>query len=322
MEELQENLIETEEYEVEVIEENPLAVIEKKELTRDAELVVIEPNDKKNKHKEKDSKKNKSKPNFDDEDYSAFYELALLRNITVSDIKDECCSFQIKTLMNNMGKVLVRYEVSEKEMDVIMQNARILGMNEVVVSPANLKACAKSVRKFDLENQKVTLLIDFPFGESSIENKLMSVKEGKKAGVDGITVTLPPNLYGASKKRALKKQLKKIKRSFRGDIGVAVSAQELTGEEMKNLLKAVAKTKLKHITFVFGAVSEEELISKVSFANKFKGKLKYKVLGNIETAVAVMNLFKLNADVILSPYTDDIAKELLQRFKVKSLKLK
>jgi deoxyribose-phosphate aldolase len=296
-----------EEYEVEVIEDLVPAVIES--------TAIEKPK------KGKLSKRTEKVSAEEDEDYSAFKELALLMNTTVSAIKDECCSFQIKNLMGRMGKALVRFGVNDKQMEKILLNADILGVQEVVISPSNLETCAKAVKKHNLERQKVTLLIDFPFGESSFENKLLAIKEGKKAGVDGITVTLQQNALSESRQKELKKQLKKISRSFKGDVGIAVSAEELTDNELKNLLKLTAKTKIKHVALLFGAVSEDTLISKLNFANKYKGKLKYKVLGNIETAVAVMNLFKLEVDVILTPYADDIGGELLKRFKVKSLKL-
>lgn len=296
---------ENEDYEVELIEEFVPAVVDH------TGLGIT-----------KKGKPSKRGEKLEDEDYSAFKELALLMNTTVSAIKDECCSFQIKNLMSRMGKALVRYSVTDKQMEKVILNADILGMQEVVISPSNLEICAKAVRKHNLERQKVSLLIDFPFGESSFENKLSAIKEGKKAGVDGITVTLPQNALSESRQKELKKQLKKISKSFKGDIGIAVSAEELTEDEIKNLLKFTAKTKIKHVALLFGAVSEDTLISKLNCANKYKGKLKYKVLGNIETAVAVMNLFKLEVDVILTPYADGIGKDLLQRFKVKSLKLK
>lgn len=318
---VEKNEFETEEYQVELAEESsalPVA-FEKSEIKTDSELIEYKGKLKKfGRAKAKNEEKT-----FEEEDYSAFRELAYLRNTTVTEIKDECCSFQIKTLMNGMGKVLVRYEVGEKEMERIMQNASVLGMKEVTVSPANLKTCAKAVQKFGLEKQKVALLIDFPFGESTFESKLFAIKEGKKSGVDGITVTLPPNVFGKSQKKELKRQLKKIRRSFKkADAGVAVNAEGIIDEQLKSFLKLAEKAKLNHVAFLFGAVGEQTLINKMEFANKFKGKLAFKVLANVETAAAVMNLFKLNVNVILTPYADDIAKDLLVRFKVKSLKLK
>ena len=37
---------------------------------------------------------------------------------------------------------------------------------------------------------------------------------------------------------------------------------------------------------------------------------------------AVMELFKMGAETILTPYADDIGEELLKRFKIKCLKLR
>ena len=42
---------------------------------------------------------------------------------------------------------------------------------------------------------------------------------------------------------------------------------------------------------------------------------------NAERAEVLTELFRLGVDKILTPYADDIAKELFKKFKIKSLKL-
>jgi hypothetical protein len=103
--------------------------------------------------------------------------------------------------------------------------------------------------------------------------------------------------------------------------GIAISATDLTADSIELAVKLVEKTKLDFLTLVFGEAREQTLIEKMSAVNSVKHSKKIKVLGNVETAGAMIELYRLNTDVILTPYADDIGKELVDRFKIKSLKL-
>lgn len=267
-------------------------------------------------------KEKKKRAKYSESDFSAFVDLANLMNTTVTQIKDECCSFQIQKLMNRVGKAIVRYSVTEKQLEKILLNSSALAVKEVVITPTMLSLCSKVVEKHSLQSQSISLLIDFPFGESSLQTKLQAVKEGKRAGVDSITVTLPISLLEPERRKELKKQVKKIKRSFRGEIGLAISPDEVKDEDLKFLVKFAEKKKIRHITLTFGAVSFELLTQKTQLANKHKGKMQLKIMGNVEDAYALMHAIKLNADLVLTPFADEIGKELVKRFDVKTLKLK
>mgnify|MGYP003457440365 CR=1 FL=1 len=56
--------------------------------------------------------------------------------------------------------------------------------------------------------------------------------------------------------------------------------------------------------------------------NKHRGDKKIFVLASIERAESLIELFKLKIDMVLTPFADDIGRDLIKRFNVKSIKLK
>lgn len=255
-------------------------------------------------------------------DFSAFFALAKLLNVTVEQIKDECCLYQVRNLMSRMGRVVVRYNVTDGELGKILLNCKALQIKETILSPAYIPSCAKQVAKHGLNSLYVGSLIDFPFGESTFKSKLADIKDSISAGVDGITVILPAMLLEKDKQKQFKKQVKKIGKFYKKDAGIALSAMDIDEDAVKFAFKTVEKSKVGSITFIFGETDEESLKLKMTAINKYRGKKTVKVMGNVSHPEAVMELIKFKVDEILTPFADDIGKDLIKRFKIKSVKLR
>lgn len=296
--------------------------IETKALTEIFEETVSETGLIKQEKNELSENSDKAKKAIKGVDFTPFYEIAKLQNSSVFQVVEDCCMYQVRVLMEKLGKVIVRYNVFESTISKILCNANTLKIGEVLVAPVYIPSCRRQVIKNNLHNLYVGGIIDFPFGESSFKTKLTEIKEGIKQGVDGITVMLPAMLLKKESQKELKKQVKKLGAFYKKDAGVGISAMDITEEEIKTVIKAVEKSRLGFIVFVFGETSENELKEKMSCINKYKGKKLIKVLGNIATPNAVMELNKCGVDKILTPYADEIGRELMERFKIKSVKLK
>ncbi len=269
---------------------------------------------KKNKHREQDVK--------DNVNFQAFYALAELLNTSVEDVKDECCLFQVRNIMNKLTKVIVRYNVTDKELEKILFNCDALNVNGIMLSPAYLPAVIRQKKK---QNLKVNIgsIIDFPFGESLFKSKLSDVRDSLRLGVNGVTVMMPAMLLDGKKNvKQFKKQSKKLGKIKKIDTSIAFSAMDINLEQIKTAFKIVEKSKLKAITFIFGDVKLEEFREKMTVINKFKGKKPVRILANVETVSAVQELIKDSVDIILSPFADEIGTELIKRFNIKSVKLK
>lgn len=265
--------------------------------------------------------KNDNKKPVDDADFKAFYELADLLNTSVENVKDECCLFQIRNIMNKLVKVIVRYNVTDKELEKILFNCSVLNVKGILLSPAYVPAVMRQKKK-NCSDIKIRSVIDFPFGESLFKSKLSDVRDSLRMGVDGVTVMMPTMMLEQKNVKQFKKQCKKIGRIKKADTSVALSPTELNEEQIKNAVKIIEKTKLKAVTFIFGEVKLDEFREKMAVINKYKGKKPVRILANVETVASVQELIKNDIDEILTPYADDIGVELVKRFNVKSVKTK
>lgn len=252
----------------------------------------------------------------------AFVELADLLNITIEQVKDECCLFQIRKLMSKIGKVIVRYDVPEDELERVMFNAGELKIGEILVSPAYIPSLTRHAKKYGLTDKRICALIDFPFGESLFKSKITSVREAIKAGVDGTVIMMPAMLLHGKNVKIFKKQVKKLGRIRKAHAGVALSVMDITDDELKAAFKIIDKTAIENVTLVFGNVSEEELRVKMTAVNALRGKKPVRVIANVETVEAVQKLTALSVDGILTPFADELGKKLVEKFKVKSVTLK
>ena len=250
-----------------------------------------------------------------------FESLASLMNSTVEQIKDECCCYNVRKFMSNCAKVIVRYEMTEKELTACFHNSLQLGIGEIITSPTYLPLCKKIVEEKGYTDQRVGAIIDFPFGEGSLKSKTTEIKECKKLGVEGIIVMMPTLLFSSKKGKAFRKQVKKFSKAFKGDIGIGVSAAELSEDQIKDAVKVIDKSKLDGITFVFGDAEPYVIKEKLEYIKKHKTAKKIKILGNVETVEATKELFRAGIDKVLTPYADQIGVDLTERYETKNIRL-
>ena len=316
--------------------DNAQAVVDSKEETAQEEektdfsyaLVPIDKKTEKTKNKKvkEDKKDEKDTQGTDSEkkatDFDALYELARLLNVPAEKVKDECCMYQVKNLMSKLGMVMVQTNVQEQDFAKTLFNINELKINELFVSPIYLNACAKQTKKLSLGSLYVASLIDFPLGESSVKSKLFEVKNAKTIGADGVSVVFSTVNLQDKNRKIFKRTAKKIAKLYKGQSTVAFNASVLTTEEMKFIIKTVEKTKLNGIVFMFGETTEEVLAEKFADIKKYRGKKAIKILGNIQSVEGAMKLSALGVDEILTPYAEEIGKELIKRFSIKSLKLR
>ena len=234
-------------------------------------------------------------------------------------IKDDFHLHEIRRFCARLSKLTVRYELKESEAIKIVDNCSKLAVSEILVSPAYLGIYKKAVNKSGIEGQNVCALIDFPFGESTYKSKITDIKACLKYGVDGFTVVMPA--VSVNDTGAFKSQMKKLSKATKKPTGVAFSASELDVEKIKLILKTADKKGITSLTFAFGDETEDVIRGKCEIMRKNKGKAEIRILGNVVSAEAVAEIIKLGADKVITPYADEIAKELAKRFKIKKVKL-
>ncbi len=301
------------------------------------------------KNKTKNKIKEKVVVNSNEEFIKSFEELALLLNTDIETLKQECILNQLQKLMSKTGNVICSLPVTEEKVKKVFFNAITSKTGEVMITPAFLDTTKKIVHKFGLEEQKVNLLIDFPFGESLFKTKLYELMVAKKYGIDSVTVVMPYKYLVDKQTKLLKKQANKIAKIFGYNTSIAIPANSLSEEDIKLCASSIKKSKISSITFIFGSISEKEFEQKMSLIKKHfialnsvekdtkikslekqlidnklnktrKGK-QIRVLASIHNLEGVQALIKTGADFILTPFADEISVQLAEKFNIKGLSI-
>ena len=249
---------------------------------------------------------------------SVFSRFADILNVDEKTILEECELFEIKNVMSKISRAVVRYGLSGSEIKALVNNACSSGLGGIAVAPAYIRDIALGLK--GREYIKVCAVIDFPFGEASFKVKMSEIKNAVKQGVDGISVVFNASAIMKENFAIFKKQLKKIGRVKGVEKSVAVSAEDMDTDNLKRFIHLAGKT-VDHATFLFGNVSEEKLHAKMQEITKHKGDLHVKVMANVENVYGVKTLIKDGVDEIVTPYADEIAKELFKEFEITGIKL-
>ena len=252
--------------------------------------------------------------------YEAFNKLARLRGKSVEDIKDESCLSQIRKFMKRVGKVVSGNPLSEAEMRVTVKNTDAACIKEICAEPSFLPEVKKAMKKEGIASERVTALIDFPFGGGMAKSRLLDIKEVRKQGVDGAKICLSPALFTRRNARRLKREINGYCRAVHGDVSICVKADAINYDNLKAGATAVEKSKARGIVLMFGDVNLDDVKDKLRLLSDIKGKKKGVIIGAKDVKSAI-RLFSFGADEIYTPYADDIARELFGEFKIKSVKL-
>ena len=247
-------------------------------------------------------------------DFPELATLAYLQNISFETAKKECCLFEIKKIMKRIGKVVVKPNVSDDEIEHILTLQNKVAIKETLISPIYIPTCYKIAKKLNVLDNEVNAFIDFPIGEGSNKTKVSATIEGMNSNADGVCVMMSSIMLTAKYSKNFKKLIAKLGRICKKKGGVAFSVMDLDEIQIKYLLRVIEKSKLSYLTFIVGQVEEKDLYEKMEIINKYRGKKTVKIMGNVDKANVVTELFKLNVDVILTPYADKIGEELLKRF--------
>ncbi len=294
---------------------------EEKEIACDSAIVQVEqslPDENLEEQTDKKSKGKERKENKTQEEQTILSDLesfAILLNTTVENLKNEFYSTQIKKIMTRLQKTVVRYDMSEAEMDRIFLSVNQYGLGGMTVAPAYLP---NSVRQIKKNKAKIDLcaIIDFPFGESSFKGKISNVKESLKMGANTVAVAMSSMMFNSENLKELRKQCKKLCRISKNGAGIVINASDINEANYSEAIKRINKTKISFITLAFGDATLEEVKSKLQSLQKCGINKNLFVLANIDRVESAVEVFKENVDCVLTPYADDIGNDLLKRYRL------
>ena len=241
-------------------------------------------------------------------------ELAGFLNVGVKELREEIYLTQIKKIMAKIHKVIVRYDMTEPELEKIFFSAERYGLGGMTVAPVYLSNCVKQNKKSKSVGIPFCAIIDFPFGESSFKGKVSNVKESFKLGASSVAVTMPTMMLNKENLKTFKKECKKLCAITKKRAGLVLNASDVNEENFVEGMKTIKKTKISFITLAFGDATLDEVKHKLEVINKCGVSKSLFVIANVEKLEHAIELTKMNVSRVLTPYADAIGEDLLKRY--------
>jgi deoxyribose-phosphate aldolase len=200
--------------------------------------------------------------------------------------------------------------IDDEELKDFFLLADKFNFGEITVSPDLVSRCIKPVKKYDLSHVKVSTIIGFPFGDDTFSGKIVSLKQCVSLGIDEASVAMKFKGGDKAELKLFKKQLKKINSCFSRRVGVALSAHDMEEKDLITAIKLIEKTDLNHVLLTFGECSFQDVKEKLEKVNKVKGKKAVKIMLNAKNPEDIKSVVELGANIVLTPYLDEIIKNL------------
>ena len=81
-------------------------------------------------------------------------------------------------------------------------------------------------------------------------------------------------------------------------------------KDLITAIKLIEKTDLNHVLLTFGECSFQDVKEKLEKVNKVKGKKAVKIMLNAKNPEDIKSVVELGASIVLTPYLDEIIKNL------------
>ena len=242
-------------------------------------------------------------------------DLAKVLGKTESGMKAEFYVYQIKELMQRVGKIFDTKKVTSADVIESHETLKKFGVSEILVSPIYASECAKAEKKNPTAEVKFGTIIDYPFGESTFKAKMMDVRNSLKSGFNSITVTFPTSAIYLGKANSEKSNVIKLAKKCKIPFGVALSP-DIPIDEMKKLLKAFGNSKISYVTLLLDKLDSVSMFDYFTEIAAYKGKLKVYAYTSIASVKDLSALIELSADRVYTPHVEAIGRELLEKFDV------
>ena len=255
------------------------------------------------------------------EEQSSKSALSVLMGVEDCVLEREHVEYNVKKFLSGLGRAVLRSDSLDGDMKRMFASAKEYYLGGILASPLYLNACAKLLKKKENRNFEVGAIVDFPFGEGTFKSKQHDVKACGKAKINFTVITFPTMLANKDNEKILRRQTKRLIGAFNKNRGIAINASGLPVEEISRIVKLFYKTKMQTLTLLFSDCPIDEIVEKVVATNKDLNSKKLQVVANLQKAEQITRLRVLGVTRVFTPYAEDIAKDVLERFGIKDTKL-
>ena len=246
-----------------------------------------------------------------------FNAIATLLNSSRELVKQDSLKYQMHKFTKKLGMLITQRSLNKRRVENVYKDNEILKFGRVVITPMYFQTYKKALKSQLGEDTIVTSLIDFPLGESTLKGKLAEVRLSRKYDATEIMVVISPKLAVKEQLKQFKKQVRKICSSYKNHANIVLNVSGLDNQQLKHAIKVIARAKSCGVTALFGNNEKQQVLEKIEVIKKhLKDKQMY-ILTDVDSPDVVSQLHSLGFDMVISPNSDKIGYEVVDRLKIK-----
>lgn len=234
---------------------------------------------------------------------------------TEEQTKDEYKNFALAKVKKKFVFSLLKGGLSSDAVKEAIVNAQNSGYNSILALPSYISHIARAINS---DNLKVGVVIDYPFGENTLEGTLCQIKKWAKSSVDEIVVVLPLSDIKFNKCKNSEKILKNLYSiSKKKAVSVMYDAYKLNDNELLKITKEIIDYRISTAyisTAIYKEKIEDRAIEVIKSTKKGQNpKICYSgEIENFEQATALLE----KCDYILTDKASEFIEEIKNKIEI------
>ena len=274
-----------------------------------------------NSEQEVNSQENQTEAKKDDVDQEECalkddkFSLAGLLGKTESGMKSDFYAYQIKELMQSVGTSLPKGYISVSEIENCYKQTIKYGGKELILTPYLFKQVKQMEENINGEKLNLSVIVDYPYGESSFKAKLLDVKESIKNGASSVTVVMAKRSVSTANLSTEKAMLNKLTKVGKGKVGIAINL-DIESEDFKKVVKLIDGIKATHVTLLAEDVSLDRIKQAIETLSLKKIDKKIFVYTSISKVQELSALIETKVNKVYTEHFGKIGIQLEEKFEI------
>lgn len=226
------------------------------------------------------------------------------------ELKKEFASFKAKKVYKKLNYFIDgRFRLNGDVLD-ILNTATKYGFYGVTVYPTVLPLAVSLLYG---DSVKIRVLIDYPYGESTLKSKRSEIKRAIKGGANECLVCVSSYLIkNAEEKDFIKSVQKLVKTTGDGNLSLLLDTAILSKAEIERVINLVVSEGVYSVVLSRskGAL-DKNLVGEL--ASVFSGKIKVECFDDINCSELAVSTLLGGVDVITSEYCEDIVLDFSKK---------
>ncbi len=230
---------------------------------------------------------------------------------TEKGLKDEFYAYQIRSLMERTGLPIEKK--TEKRIIEEFEQAVSVGVGDILLTPCLLPTLLKAKEGKPNIKANLSVIVDYPLGESSFKARLNDVKYALKNGADKILVVLGEPAVNFGHVGVERIRLNKLFKASKGKLGVALNV-DFSEEQLVRAVKIIENSNVESILLIAKGKNSLDVVQAIRLVKAIKKQKEILVLSDAGDLEEFSAILMENPSMIYTTRAEQVYRGLKEKF--------